>query len=107
MIPWVQADQGLWRAALLGSLLAQAPDGVLIHLRLAHLVAASRDTVASRHRLTIAGHAGTSLHWYRADTPLKHCGTNDRQIRRGHAGFATDPNNLPLFYDNRGWLACV
>ena len=107
MIPRVQADQGLWRAALLRSLLAQAPNGVLIHLRLAHLVAASRDTVASRHCLTIAGHAGTCLHWYRADMPLKHCGTNDRQIHRGHAGFATDPDNLPSVYDNRCWLACV
>ena len=44
----VQADQSLGRAALLCSLLAQAPDGVLIHLRLAHLVAASCHTAASR-----------------------------------------------------------
>ena len=51
VIPWMQADQGLWQASLLRGLLAQAPDGVLIHLCFAHLIAASCDTVASRQRL--------------------------------------------------------
>ena len=44
VVPGVQADQGLGRPALLRSLLPEASDGVLVHLRLAHLVAASRDT---------------------------------------------------------------
>ena len=52
VVPGVQADQGLGRPALLRSLLPESSDGVLVHLCLAHLVAASRDT-AHAHGLQV------------------------------------------------------
>ena len=45
VIPWMQADQGLWRAPLIRSLLAQAPNGVLIQLTKRHQITTPRSNL--------------------------------------------------------------